>query len=354
MFKLFKELDPVEAITSWEECRSHYNITDEIYNSLFISCTQWLHLKLQKTKETPAIPEVTKGYVQWIIAQKNGTSRLQFSLPWTIKCVGKNLEGIEFIQGEDTSTARVGVCIIDTTHKGTISSGWSAAQFGKVIDGVCRIAHQPSEFVIVGLVKYQHAASLEKAISEKAKWYELYALPLGSLIAAGIVQPTALREVTFGVWAFFSQEEQFTNHSSLKESLFQPMSTLGIDDKDEFDALTTAKSFFVWGAIKEGHGLGLPAALALLDSRISTDRGVFLATEGWATTLLRFGVKASPMDACAMMAGPHGVRLEVLCLFGCLLLVRRFLSKLLAGLSKVLRFKDDLGFACDAMPSGQA
>ncbi|MCO5603473.1 hypothetical protein L7F22_057623 [Adiantum nelumboides] len=209
MFKLFKELDPVEAITSWEECRSHYYITDEIYNSLFISCTQWLHLKLQKTKETPTIPEVTKRYVQWIIAQKN-----------------------------------------DTTHKGTISSGWSAAQFGKVIDGVCRIAHQPSEFVIVGLVKYQHAASLEKAISEKAKWYELYALPLGSLIAAGTVQPTALREVTFGVWAFFSQEEQFTNHSSLKESLFQPMSTLGIDDNDEFDALTTAKSFFVWRTIK--------------------------------------------------------------------------------------------------------
>ncbi|MCO5614410.1 hypothetical protein L7F22_068691 [Adiantum nelumboides] len=250
IFKLFKELDPVEASTSWEECRSHYNITDEIYNSLFISCAQWLHLKLQKTKETPAIPEVTKGYVQWIIAQKNGTSRLQFSLPWTIKCVGKNLEGIEFIQGENTSTVRVGVCIIDTTHKSTISSGWSAAQFGKVIDGLCRIAHQPSKFVIVGLVKYQHAASLEKAISEKAKWYELYALPLGSLIAAGTVQPTALCEVTFGVWAFLSQEEQFANHSSLKESLFQPMSTLGIDDEDEFDALTTAKSFFVRRAIK--------------------------------------------------------------------------------------------------------
>ncbi|MCO5601223.1 hypothetical protein L7F22_055342 [Adiantum nelumboides] len=176
---------------------SHYNITDEIYNSLFISCTQWLHLKLQKAKETTTIPEVTKGYVQWIIAQKNGTSRLQFSLPWTIKCAGKNLEGIEFIQ-----------------------------------------------------VKYQHAASLEKAISEKAKWYELYALPLGSLIAAGTIQPTAFCEVTFGVWALFSQEEQFTNHSSLKESLFQPMSTLGIDDKDEFDALTIAKSFFVRCAIK--------------------------------------------------------------------------------------------------------
>ncbi|MCO5550217.1 hypothetical protein L7F22_003699 [Adiantum nelumboides] len=231
--------------------KSHYNITDEIYNSLFISCTQWLHLKLQKTKETPAIPKVTKGYLQWIIAQKNGISRLQFSLPWTIKCVGKNLEGIEFIQGENTSTVRVDVCIIDTTHKGTICSGWSAAQFGKVIDGVSRIAHQPSEFVIVGLVKYQHVASLEKAISEKAKWYELYALPLGSLIAAaGTAQPTALREVTFGVWAFFSQEEQFTNHSSLKESLFQPMFTLGIDDNDEFDALTIAKSFFVRRAIK--------------------------------------------------------------------------------------------------------
>ncbi|MCO5562327.1 hypothetical protein L7F22_015953 [Adiantum nelumboides] len=250
MFKLFKELDPIEAITSWEECGSHYNSTDEIYNSLFINCTQWLHLKLQKIKETPAIPEVTKGYVQWIIAQKNGTSRLQFSLPWTIKCMGKNLEGIEFIQGENTSTVRVGVCIIDTTHKGTISSGWSAAQFGKVIDGVCRIAHQPSKFVIVGLVKYQHAASLEKAISKKAKWYELYALPLGSLIAAGTIQPTVFCEVTFGVWAFFSQEEQFTNHSSLKESLFQPMSTLGIDDEDEFHALTTAKSFFVRRAIK--------------------------------------------------------------------------------------------------------
>ncbi|MCO5561652.1 hypothetical protein L7F22_015273 [Adiantum nelumboides] len=138
----------------------------------------------------------------------------------------------------------------DTTHKGTISSGWSAAQFGKVIDGVCRIAHQLSEFVIVGLVKHQHAASLEKAISEKAKWYELYALPLGYLIVAGTVQPTAFREVTFGVWDFFSQEEQFTNHSSLKESLFQPMSTLGIDDEDEFDALTTAKSFFVRRTIK--------------------------------------------------------------------------------------------------------
>ncbi|MCO5596626.1 hypothetical protein L7F22_050693 [Adiantum nelumboides] len=126
MFKLFKELEQVEAITSWEECRSYYNITDEIYNSLFISCTQWLHLKLQKTKETPAIPEVTKGYVQWIIAQKNGTSRLQFSLPWTIKCVGKNLEGIEFIQGqqdiaiEDVSCEVIGTedaQAIETTEK---------------------------------------------------------------------------------------------------------------------------------------------------------------------------------------------------------------------------------------------
>ena len=73
MLKMFKELDPIVDISSWEECRSHYNITDEIYKSLFTSCTQWLHLKLQQTKETPALPEVTKGYVQWIIAQKNGT-----------------------------------------------------------------------------------------------------------------------------------------------------------------------------------------------------------------------------------------------------------------------------------------
>lgn len=249
MLKMFKELDPIEAISSWEECRSHYNITDEIYKSLFTSCTQWLHLKLQQTKETPALPEVTKGYGQWIIAQKNGTSNLQFSLPWTIKCVGKNLEGIEFLRGESSSTTRVGVCIIDTTHKNIISSGWSAIQFGKVIDGVCGVAHQPSEFVIAGLVKYQHAASLEKAISEKAKWYEMHALPLSSLIASETVQTSALRDVIFGVWAFFSQGEQYTNYSSVKESLLQPMHSLCVD-KEEFDAMIMAKSSFVRRAIK--------------------------------------------------------------------------------------------------------
>ncbi len=188
MLKMFKEIDPLVAISTWEECRSHYNITDEIYKSLFASCTQWLQLKLHQTKETPPIPEVTKGYVQWIIEQKNGNSNLQFILPWTIKCIGKNLEGIEFLRGENDSAVRVGVCIIDTTHKGIISSGWSAIQFGKIIDGVCGMAHQPTKFVIAGLVKYQHAASLEKAISKKAGWYEMHALPLGALIASEIVQ----------------------------------------------------------------------------------------------------------------------------------------------------------------------
>ncbi|MCO5553773.1 hypothetical protein L7F22_007299 [Adiantum nelumboides] len=126
----------------------------------------------------------------------------------------------------------------------------AATQFADNYANEGWIAHQPSKFVIVHLVKYQHAPSLEKAISKKAKWYELYALPLGSLIASGTVQPITLREVTFGVWAFFSQEEKFTNHSSIKESLFQPMSTLGIDDEEELDALTTAKSFFVRPTIK--------------------------------------------------------------------------------------------------------
>ena len=74
MLKMFKELNPALDIPSWEECQSHYSITDDIYKSLFTSCTQWLQLKLQQTKETPAFPEVTKGYVQWIIAKKNGSS----------------------------------------------------------------------------------------------------------------------------------------------------------------------------------------------------------------------------------------------------------------------------------------
>lgn len=211
MLKIFKELDPLAAINSWEECRSHYDITDEIYKSLFNSCIQWLQLKLQQTKETPPHPIVTTGYIQWIIAQKNGTSNLQLNLPWTIKCIGGNLEGIKFLRGdENDSSARVGVCIIDTTHKGMIQSGWSAIQFGKVIDGVCGIAHKPSEFLIVGLVKYQHAASLEKAISKKAGWYEMHVLPLTSLVASETVQTSALREVIFGVWVFFSQGDHYT------------------------------------------------------------------------------------------------------------------------------------------------
>ena len=95
--KSFKELNPIVDIPSWEECWSHYNITDDIYKSLFTSCTQWLQLKLQQTKDTSAFLEVTKGYVQWIIVQKNGSSNSQFSLPLMIKCIGKNLEGIEFL-----------------------------------------------------------------------------------------------------------------------------------------------------------------------------------------------------------------------------------------------------------------
>lgn len=248
MLKLFKEINPLADINSWEDCRSHYNITDDIYKSLFASCVQWLQVKLQQTKETPAFPEVTKGYVHWIIAQKIGISTLQIDLPWKIKGVGKNLEGIEFLSGEKSSKVRVGVCIIDTTHQNMIPSGWSAQQFGKVIDGVCGIA-QPSEFVIVGLVKYQHAASLEKAISEKAKWYEMHALPLGSLISSEAVRTTSLRNLQFGVWAFFSQGEQYSNYSSVTESLLQPMSSLCVDE-EEFDAMVMAKAFFVRRAIK--------------------------------------------------------------------------------------------------------
>ena len=114
---MFKEIDSTVAISSWEECRSHSNSTDEIYKSLFNSCTPWLQLKLQQTKETPALADITKGYVQWIITQKNGTRNSQFSLPWTIKCIEKNLEGIEFLCGENNLKMRVGVCVIDTTHR---------------------------------------------------------------------------------------------------------------------------------------------------------------------------------------------------------------------------------------------
>ena len=97
MLKMFKELNLVVDIPSWEECQFHYNIIDDNYKSFFTSCTQWLQLKLQQTKETLTFLVVTKGYVQWIIAQKNGSSNSQFSLPWMIKCVWRNLEGIEFL-----------------------------------------------------------------------------------------------------------------------------------------------------------------------------------------------------------------------------------------------------------------
>ena len=84
------------------------------------------------------------------------------------------------------------MCVIDTTHKCIIPSGWNAIQFAKVIDGVCGLAHQPSEFLIVGLLKYQHVAYLEKAMSEKAGWYEVHALPLTSLIASEFVQTSSI------------------------------------------------------------------------------------------------------------------------------------------------------------------
>ena len=63
-----------------------------------------------------------------------------------------------------------GVCVIDTTHKSIIPSGLNAIQFAKVADGICGLAHQPSKFLIVGLLKYQHVVYLEKAMSEKAGW----------------------------------------------------------------------------------------------------------------------------------------------------------------------------------------
>ena len=116
--------------------------------------------------------------MQLIIAQKNGSSNSQFSLPWTIKCIGKNLEGIEFLRGENNSTIRVGVCVIDTTHKGIIPSGWNAIQFAKVIDGVCGLAHQPSEFLIVGLLKYQHVAYLKRQCQKKLDGMKCMLCPL--------------------------------------------------------------------------------------------------------------------------------------------------------------------------------
>ena len=75
LLSLFKEIDPITTtFTSWDDCRLHYNITDKVYKSLFASCTPWLELKLHQTKQTPDFPQVTRGYVQWIIAQKNGNS----------------------------------------------------------------------------------------------------------------------------------------------------------------------------------------------------------------------------------------------------------------------------------------
>ena len=250
LLSLFKELDPITTTsTSWDDCRLHCNITDKVYKSLFASCTPWLELKLHQTKQTPDFQQETKGYVQWIIAQKNGNSNSQVSLPWTIKCVGSKLEGIEFLGEENASPLPITMCILDTTHSQILPSGWSAVEFGKVIDGVCSITHHPSQFVIVGLVKYQHASSLEKAISRKAGWYAMHVLPIDSLISTETKIFSMIQVVYFGVFAFFSQGEQYDNYSHIKESILQPMHCICVDEGD-FDAVTMAKSFFVRRAVK--------------------------------------------------------------------------------------------------------
>ena len=103
--------------------------------------------------------------------------------------------------------------------------------------------------MIAGLVKYQHVASLEKAISKKAQWYKVHALPLSSLIASETCQSSALCEIVFGFWAFFSQGDQYTNYLEVKESLLQPMNTFCVDE-EEFDVVAMAKAHFVHHSIK--------------------------------------------------------------------------------------------------------
>ena len=58
-----------------------------------------------------------------------------------------------------------------------------------------------------------------------------------------------LQEVYFGVFAFFSQGEQYDNYSHIKESILQPMHCICVDEGD-FDTVTMAKSFFVRRAVK--------------------------------------------------------------------------------------------------------
>ena len=54
----------------WDECVATFSISEKMYTLLFIGCSSWLDLKLQHDKETLDFPDVTKGYVKWIVTDK--------------------------------------------------------------------------------------------------------------------------------------------------------------------------------------------------------------------------------------------------------------------------------------------
>ena len=114
---------------------------------------------------------------------------------------------------------RVGVCVIDTTHKRIIPSAWNAIQFTKVVDGICGMAHQPYKFLIIFLLNYYHVSCLGTPISTEVRWYDMHAFSLSSLIASKLVQTNFICNLLFGIWAFFSHGDQYTNYSNVKDSL---------------------------------------------------------------------------------------------------------------------------------------
>lgn len=249
LVKVFKEIDPCATISTWDDCMSTYNVTEKIYQSLFISCVPWLELKLQQTKETPEFPSVTRGYVKWIVDKKNGVPSPSTAFPWVLKSVGNNLEGIEFLGEEESSQLSVGVCIIDATHSFIAEGRWPVSNFSKVLDGLSNISYKPSQFVIVAFVTYKHVKTLERALASKAGWYDMVVMSIDSLISTDVQAFTPLNDITFAVVAFFAEGEEFNDIQRIKDAILVPMNCLHVDT-EEFDAVMMAKTYIARRAIQ--------------------------------------------------------------------------------------------------------
>lgn len=248
---IFQDADPKSKVSSWEECVSTFNISKKMYHSLFHSCLSWLDVKLQHAKATPDFPNVTKGYVRWIVDQKYGVAASATAFPWSIKMVGANLEGIEFL-GDDKvgSKLSVGVCILDATHDLIAEGRWSYTHFERVLDGLTNITFEPSQFIFLVFIRHIHIAALERALAAKAGCYEIQVIGMDSLFAMNARSLVQLGDYSFGVVVTFTKQEAFSGISHIRDALSLPFSCITCVEKEK-NHMELAKAYMVQRVIND-------------------------------------------------------------------------------------------------------